>query len=838
VGTGFQNSRSTAERAGLWALGLLVVPLIVLLGGGGFWVAVIGLACALALATARGASAFDVRSPLVLGLFGLTLFTFAQLLPLPEVLASWVAPSTVEFSSDLPGASSWLRISLDPAATALEVAKWAYAALIVAAAVRHAQIFGLEGILGVVGLAGLGLAVVSLGHLALSADSVFGIYRPLSGGRALGPILNPNHLASLENLAALCWLALWLGRGKATLPRSLQLVGAVVCIVTSIVTSSRGGVLSLLLSLFLIVIALGTKRQSRRAVVLGGILVAAVALGYFSLSTSALTELQNKDLSKIQVLRDLGPPIRDNMWLGVGRGAFGAVTQSYLGSAGGVVYRSIECFPVHWIVEWGAPVGCSALGLLVWSLWPARLGIRHSFRSAVAYVGVGAVLLQNLLDIGLELPGIAGPFWMVIGALEGSRAERGVARGASIRIPAWLARATLFGTPIVLGMGLLLASFWGPSVFEERLLAYELFRGSDEAKLLRRLDRDERQFPAEPYFWELRAHSARKKGQDALPFASRALRRAPKNGRSHLLVAAALHDRGALHQSLRHLAWAVGYDPSLGREAADRALRWTTREDELELAIPNRNAGTFLLPLVEAARDPNLTLARRRWIERAARENPNHVAIQLRLGTELVQDLVAQREPCEPQKICPLRERAKWEQRVEEVSGTISRLDPSSCAPQRLRAAILSSSGNLTGADDLLRDACPSCTDGLACLRERISIADRIGDSKLIRATESLYGPLACRSDYDCARAYEWLGTRAQSRREWGTAAHQFQMVTMYESTPKAWLDLARALLNLAELGRAEEALRRARAEGGQDPALDLLLAEARQAALRRALRP
>jgi tetratricopeptide (TPR) repeat protein len=838
VGTRRQISRLSREQEGLWTLGLLLLPFLVLLGGAAYWAATWGVGIALAIRGVRGQAAFEARSPLVLGLAALTLFTLFQLVPVPRAGLAWMAARTVEFSADLPREASWLRVTLDPAATALEVAKWASYALVAALASKHAESYGIEGILGVVGLLGLGVGVISLGHLAIGAERVFGIYRPLVGQGVLGPLINPNHLASLENLATLSWLALWLGRGRASLPRALQIVGVTVCIVTSVVAASRGGVLALLISLVVVTGALLVRGRTGRASAVGGLLVGALGLGYFSLSDAALVDLTGKDLTKVTMLPELWPALLENLCVGVGRGAFGAVTQNYLGNSGGVVFRSIESFPVHWLVEWGAPFGIGALALVVWVLWPTRLRLRHSFRAGVAYVGVFAVLLQNSLDIGLELPGVAAPFWAVVGALEGSRQERGAPVSGTWSAPSWVSRSVGLLLPTLLGLGLTVSALWGPSVFEECLHVYSLTQDDDARALQERIQLDISRFPAEPYFWVLSAERARAQGEDALPFAAAALRRAPRSGRVHLLVAEALRQKGALHQALRHLAWAVSYDATLGGQVAGLASSWTSDISELELAVPKRNSSAFLIPLAGTVATPELAWARRTMIERAAAENPRDIRVHAALGTELLVDFAQKTEPCETSGRCPLRDPEKWARRIELEALTISKLDPASCTPARLRAGIMANRGNPVGADALLAEACPACVDAVSCFRDRIDLADQSGDEELIRSAEAIYGPLACTSDGLCARAYAWLGTRARARSEWASAARQFRLATQYEPTATHWFALADALAHLGELDAAEDALKEVRARGGNDGGLAAIIKEAREAALRRALSP
>jgi len=784
----------------------------------------------------------------------LSVYSAVALIPLPSALVGWAMPRTIQFWSDQAvAAPSFVPISLDRAATALEVVKWAFYALVALLAHGVARARGLGTILLLIGGLALFTALLSLGHLLVNAEHFMGLYRPISAARAVGPLLNPNHLAALVNLGTFAWLGLWIGRTKSKVPRGVILLGVLACALTAIVSASRGGVASLLISGSLLLCFLARRRVPRWALFGPALLFfGGIGLGFLSLSDDASADLFGKDVNKLKVLVELGPLIADSAWLGVGRGAFDSVSQFYLGNTWGVVFRSVECFPLHWLVEWGIPGGGTALIALGFLLWPWRLTVGGSLRASSAYFGLVAVLLQNLLDIGLELPGVAAPFWALLGGLEGSRQERSGSfslEAVSPKLGRLQMPAVLAG---VLAVGLGLAFALGPSVFESRLRAHQLFVGVDEMAFRRSMERDVRRFPSEPYFWQLLALREASLGHDFLEPAARSLGRAPRSGRAHLLVAEALQRRGALRQALRHLAWAVENDLSLASQSASLARSWTSDAGLLELAMPARNSARFLVHLAQSLEDRKFAVLRRSYLERAVRAAPREPEPQAALAFELLSDLTSGSQPCasvsegtelQPQGgpsggRCPLGKLAPLEARVEGMAHLLTELEPERCRAVQLSAGLLVVRSNAGAAEALLRERCSGCVDALGCFRDRIAKADAVGDSNLVRNAETAYSAEACSSEPECRRALGWLGERALARRDWSEARRHYKLAANYEPALETWLGLFRAELELGEFEGAEQALKKARELSRVDPSLEAALRSAREAALRQMLRP
>jgi tetratricopeptide (TPR) repeat protein len=107
-------------------------------------------------------------------------------------------------------------------------------------------------------------------------------------------------------------------------------------------------------------------------------------------------------------------------WTGVGRGAFEGPATAFRDAAEHARLVFPENLPIQIASEWGVPV---ALGLVVLFVLAAVPVIRQiprwepSFQGAAC--GVLAVLVHELADFGLELPGVAFPTAMAVGLCAG-----------------------------------------------------------------------------------------------------------------------------------------------------------------------------------------------------------------------------------------------------------------------------------------------------------------------------------------------------------------------------------------------------------------------------------
>ena len=175
------------------------------------------IACGLAVAAFavaawacfRSGEPFELPLP-VLAFAGVALVIALQLLPLPPILIGLLSPRAKEIFSFVLGdaGSGWRPISLNPPATARELAKALAGTLVVAAACQVARSRRARGRLTLaVGLLALLVALIGFVHELLGATSLFGVYAWSFRPTLLTTFANPNHLAAFLALGATLLLA-------------------------------------------------------------------------------------------------------------------------------------------------------------------------------------------------------------------------------------------------------------------------------------------------------------------------------------------------------------------------------------------------------------------------------------------------------------------------------------------------------------------------------------------------------------------------------------------------------------------------------------------------------
>ncbi|MGD0678871.1 MAG: O-antigen ligase family protein, partial [Polyangiaceae bacterium] len=482
-------------------------------------------------------------------------YTALQALPMPIGWLAVIAPHNADVWSRAlsplhEAGPRWAPLSLDPKATRIELLRGiAYLLAFIAAvriAVRRQGVAFLSAI--VVGT-GLVLAVAALLHPAFGAKKLYGIWGvDASDGKRfehLAPLLNPNNLAGYINLALCTALGAAIG-AEPPVPRPILAAVVVVLAGTQIWVASRGGVAAMLLGAVLVgLIARIARRQGRSSKTLPLVtgLVAAAGAAAFVLGASdrAASELLDTTSSKLQLFTQSMRMVAAVPLWGVGRGAFESTFPAFRSTVGHLTFSHPENVVAQWLVEWGVPVGLAGLGALAYALRPGAATVRSS-RAAGAWAGLAALAVQNLVDLGSEIPGLVlGAVIcsaIVVGGSEGRRERWRVERWA--RSPRLLA---ILG-PVV--ASLLIVSFMiDPSgeLAEDRAqikragveqqLPRERFDPLGRASMLRH--------PAEPYIPFVAAwRAAAVHDESPIPWLEATFERAHVYGPAHLLLASLL----------------------------------------------------------------------------------------------------------------------------------------------------------------------------------------------------------------------------------------------------------------------------------------------------------
>lgn len=817
-------------------------------------------------------------------LAALAAYSWLQAVPLPIAWLEAIAPLNADvwsralepFGEPSP---AWASLSLDPAASLIEGLKWlVYAAIFAAASAVGARRGAAWGVTVVFASAVLA-ALVTIGHGLLGVTHVYGLYKPAFSVSPwhVGPLLNPNNLAGYLNLGAMCGLGLMLMRSPI-IPPWIAGLGVATTIAIELTSGSRSGTVALFLGIIAMAVV-PREKSERRA---GGLssrrvllLLAATAGGGAALAALGGTretwaELYDQNIQKIEMLRWVAPMIRDFTWLGVGRGAFESVFPAYRITPGNVVYTHAENFIAQWVTEWGAPVALAALVAFAVALGPGRLGVRRSAIAAGAWVGLGVLGAQNLFDLGLEIPAICVAASAALGGVWGDAKRRhlprsssndpreGSAGGARPRslLSAVIPRAVvaviserraLFAGCAVVALGLAAIGLAARSGLRdlagERADLREAYTNADLRRpevrdnLRGRLRAAMARRPAEPYFPLIGALIAwRGRDSDPLPWLQRTLERDPVSGRAHLLLAEVLRDRGATAQALMELRIAAENDAALIAPAAQTALRFTTKFDDLMRAVPAGKAGAATLDELAVRLDAMGQLEARSLCDREAiLRDSTRVGPRTREALALIRALNPASASTSP--LCA--DRARCEATIEAHAQALEIAEPRASLAAQIRARKRMADGQPDEAERLLAGECARASDRGACAKLRVEAAAQLKGPDRIAAAVRDYLAAECSRAQACADAALWAGNVRASRGEWGAAMALYNRAARDDPGESRWLALADAAGRVGAHAQAAEALEKvAQKRGGADPALRKRIEEERSKAAGSLLNP
>lgn len=533
---------------------LILAPM--LMAGALFWTRVTIAVMFGGLALGLGIWARRKRKTAAFGLAGVAVvgaaaWTLVQSLPWPRALVASALPAAAESIDEVhallgrapPG---WLALSLAPRDTRAEL----LTALAIAAAFSAGALGSVLGARSVIlrgaALSAIVAAFVFLAHIATDASAVFGIYRPIHAASSpvAGPILNPNHLGGLLSFAAPLALGIALDGGGRERPS--WLVAVVLLVGATLVTMSRGAILSLGAGLALMGVVFAVRRNKLRTarpdLVLGAsaAALAGIALGLYVGLEQMTAIFPDEGVDKLDLalrgieLALLGP------LTGYGRGAFSSAFVSMHGTS--ARFEHPENLVAQWTSEWGLVVGVVLLGALALA-WLRSLRDARSFTRLGALAGLAALVVHDLVDFACEMPGIATVAAAVLGAVTVSAREgepgRLVPGAGAIGLTSLAAAAVL--APVIGSTELETAR--GSIV--AHIEAGELDAAASDAELALLAH------PAEPTFALYRAHVAVARSEpNAGAWLNAAMRRAPQWAAPHVLAARWLIRRGAVSQSL------------------------------------------------------------------------------------------------------------------------------------------------------------------------------------------------------------------------------------------------------------------------------------------------
>jgi len=735
------------------------------------------------------------KPALVLAALGL--FSALQAIPLPAGLVHRWSPVSADVWSRclVPFGEPTLGsfpLSLDAGASIAEALKWlTYASVyIMASRVRSRRNSAWLAAL-LLGSATL-VTLITLMHGVADLDTLYGVYRPdFTVGRwGMGPLLNSNNLAGYAILGLFSGAGLLLS-GHSALPRLPVTIGLGIISTALCLSGSRAAVLSVLMAGGVTLVWLITVQRFRfsaRHLVWGAApflvgIVVAIGLG----TAKDLGELATLDARrKVVVWIWSMPMIREHALFGVGRGAFETAFSPYrqaLDYDWTVVFSHAENFVVQWIAEWGVPVGLVAVVVVVGHVLREWHGNRSDRLRFMLMTGLGALLVQNLADLGLEIPAVA--IAAVVALTAGER--------PALRPPAQSARLglTALAASVPAAAIWLAAIVWSTSPVEqerrEMSLAYRELpvNNADERTQFRSQLREATlRHPGESFFPLLGSLVAARTGDGKpLPWIARSLELAPANGRVHLVLAELLEAHGATSQAMLHLRFAAQYDRTLESAAGAHAVSWAHSIDALMQAIPDGPPGERML--VDAcAREQHIDF-KIDCFRRATLRDPAAPEAQGRLAESLIFALSSAQWPCN----AALSEGCSVE--AQRAIGVMAKIEPRSWRPGYFMAELLLARGDAKGAAQLLARVCPSSTEGDECAREAVKTAIKSGLNDAISTAVKGYAARACDSSTSCADALDWLGSTLDADGRLALAVTFYTKAAETDASAGRWLKVA-----------------------------------------------
>jgi tetratricopeptide (TPR) repeat protein len=730
------------------------------------------VAAAMALATVLAwwqAEPMNVRSAatvLFLTGLGLTAYTMVQCIPMPIAWLAKLAPYNADVWSRAlvplhEAGPTWAPISLDPTATRVEVLKGVtYLLAFVTALLIARRREGIQFLSGTIVVTALALAAAALLHPAFGAHTLFGVYKPGPGisERHLAPLMNPNNLAGYINIALCLSLAVTLAP-RSGVPRPVAGAIALVLAATQVWVASRAGVVTMVLGALIVVgIAFLTRtRQSRTAMAISIGTALAMVVGATCIvlggSDDASAELLDADVSKLGMLTATLRGLPSMPFLGCGRGAFESVYPAFRSEPGYVTYTHPENVVVQWIVEWGVPFGVAGLVLVVSALRP-NVVLARSATAGGAWAGVIAVAVQNLSDLGSEIPGL-----VVAGVVCAAIIVAGVpGREHAGRVHRWalhprrLATGALVATAAVLCLVI-------PRLGRELHDDQDLLRVQAEHRVpLPRLLRVARaamlRHPSEPYIPFVVSTEA----TQPIPWVEATLERSRVYGPAHLVLARTLARRAPSQARLEYRLAMIQATDLVGEVMREAPRLVDGPSDALEL-VPSGKPG---VPIMEqlvgviAARLPSTRVMLD--LDIAARA-PTAKGPTERIAEDAVDDV----EAPDGAPWCGGSARSACVQEALAKATRVVELSPDGCVGFALHARARLAGGDPVGAVAELENAADHVTDRVSCLKELVALARKAHDASHVESSIDKVVSSGCGDEVECAQNLQWAAQAYES---------------------------------------------------------------------------
>jgi tetratricopeptide (TPR) repeat protein len=493
--------------------------------------------------------------------------------------------------------------------------------------------------------------------------------------------------------------------------------------------------------------------DARLSIITGAAAVTGAFLVVIGGSEDATNELLLGNLSKLglffRVMRMLpAVPI-----FGCGRGAFESAFPAFRTDVGHFTYTHPENVVAQWVLEWGVPMGVLGLGALAFALRPNAVIVR-STSAAGAWAALVALGVQNLGDLGTEIPGLVLAAVLcgaiVVGGTHGREPKRTIEQWA--RVPRRVAVAACLAA----AGGIALASTGlGHELREDRLALHDaaLVQHVPAAEMRDRARTAMLRHPAEPYLpfvTALRASYAH--DDNAIPWIGATLERASVYAPAHLVLARVLAQQSPSQARLEYRL-AAEQMPEFASLVMTDAPRLVHRYSDAEQLVPQDSTGAAVIELlVEAIKDRLPSTCTRLDADLAERV-PSAPGPALRVARDAVRDLESESDT----PWCQGAARVSCVKRALDAATRAEQLAPNKCDGYVLRARARMASGDVNGGLTELEVATDRVSSRVACLQELVAVARDAHDEQRAHATLNRIANAGCGSRTECAANLCWV---------------------------------------------------------------------------------
>ena len=372
------------------------------------------------------------------GLFGWALgvalvVTFLQLVPLPAGLVHALSPASYDARATAASIAAqatpdWMPLSLDQARTAAAFVSLLTVTLVYLTTTSLRSDSSVTARLTIaVEVAALAVLVVGVVQELLGLHAIFGSYAAstdLTQTPFLTTFVNPNHAAALFVLGSLVAFGASLASDRA---QRWHLPVGVALGLGVLVTLSRANALLLVAGLLALTIPpLFAKRHRDLRPRLLRLLIGAICCLFVGIVLigperwlSEMGSLGSVDLAHNGLVREcwrtglemtLAAPA-----LGVGNGAFGLAAAAHTRDWDIGLMTFSHNGALQTTAELGLPLGGLVLLLVIGAFVLGLVRARHDLPTWGAVVALGALMVQNLVDFSLWIPGVGIPAAAVAG---------------------------------------------------------------------------------------------------------------------------------------------------------------------------------------------------------------------------------------------------------------------------------------------------------------------------------------------------------------------------------------------------------------------------------------